>query len=83
MASPIFEAMNKPNQGKLDIIRQYNTFRQNPINFMLQNKGISILQEYQNDPKGAIQYLINSGQMTEEQLAYLKGMAQKMGMPLN
>lgn len=84
MASPIFEAMNN-NQPKdnFDVIRQFNTFRQDPFNFMLRNKGINIPKEYRNDPQGAVQYLLNSGQMTDEQLEYLKHVAYRMGIPLN
>lgn len=83
MASPIFEAMNS-NQPKdnFDVIRQFNTFRQDPFNFMLRNKGINIPKEYRNDPQGAVQYLLNSGQMTDEQLEYLKHVAYRMGIPL-
>lgn len=46
MPSPIFDAMNRqpaippspPNQGKLDLIKQYNSFRQDPFTFMLQQQ---------------------------------------------
>lgn len=88
MASPIYDAMQnnsipQPNQGKLDLIKQYNSFRQDPFTFMLQNRGINIPNEYRNDPKGAVNYLINNGQMTNEQLSFMKDLAQRMGVPLN
>lgn len=78
MPSPIFDAMNsRPPQ--LDIIQQYNSFRQDPFTFLLKTKGIDIPQQYRNDPQGAVTYLLNSGQMSQEQLAYIKSMAQRYG----
>lgn len=85
MANPIFDAMNnnQNNQSQLDIVRQFGAFRQDPFEFMLQRKGINIPKEYRNDPHGAVQYLLNSGQMTDEQLTYLKNVAWRMGIPIN
>ena len=87
MPSPIFNAMNNgqaPNQGgPFDLVRQYNNFRQDPFTFMLRTKGIDIPKEYANDPKGAVQYLLNNGQMTNQQLDYLKSMARQMNIPIN
>ena len=87
MGSPIYDAMrpNNPpqNKGKLDLIKQYNSFKQDPFTFMLRNRGIDIPTEYRNDPKGAVQYLLNNGQMTTEQLEYMKSLAAQMGVPLN
>ena len=86
MASPIFNAMNSQQQapnGQMDVVRQFNSFRQDPFAFMLQRKGIKIPQEYQNDPEGAVRYLLNNGQMTQDQLNFLKGIARKMNIPLN
>lgn len=87
MPSPIFDAMNRqippPNQSKLNLIKQYNDFTQDPFTFMLQQRGIDIPKEYRNNPKGAVEYLVNSGKMSNEQLNYMKELARSMGVQLN
>ena len=76
MANPLFnEQMNK------GFISQFNSFKQNPMQFLLQRK-INIPQQFANDPHGAVQYLLNNGQMSQEQLNSLTQQAQKMGIKL-
>lgn len=58
-----------------NIISQFQTFMQNPAQFLMSRK-LNIPQQYQNDPKGAVQYLLNSGAMTQDDLNRLQGMAQ-------
>lgn len=45
----------------------FNQFKQNPMGFLMARK-LNIPPEYQNDYKGAVQYLLNTGQMSQEQL---------------
>jgi hypothetical protein len=66
----------------MNIIQQYNQFKQDPFMFMLQNRGINVPQEYRNNPQGAVNYLLQSGQMTQDQLDYIKSMAQRMGLQI-
>lgn len=83
MANPLFNAMNNqpPNQGgPFDIIRQYNSFRQDPFTFMLKAKGIQIPKEYLNDPEGAVRYLMSSGNLTQSDLQTVKDVANRMGI---
>lgn len=83
MANPIYEATNeqhKNNANSKDIIRQFGSFKQDPFGFMMKRKGINIPIEYRNNPQEAVQYLINSGQMSPEQLEYIKSVAQRMGI---
>ena len=61
------------------IMKQFGQFRQNPMQFLLQ-KNINIPQEYMNDPHGAVQYLMNSGRMSQDQFNRLSQMAQQMGV---
>lgn len=84
MPSPIFDAMNVrgPQPRSMNLIQQYNNFRQDPFMFMLQNKGIQIPEEYRNNPQGAVNYLMQSGQMTPEQLEYIKSTARRMGLQI-
>lgn len=76
MANPLFsEQMNK------GMMSQFNSFMQNPMQFLMQRK-INIPQQFANDPHGAVQYMLNNGQMSQDQLNNLTQMAQKMGVKL-
>lgn len=77
--NPIFEATNNQNpKSPNDIVRQFGSFKQDPFGFMMKRKGINIPSEYRNDPQAAVQYLLNSGQMSQEQLTYIQNVAQNM-----
>ena len=76
MANPLFqEQMNNNMMG------QFNTFIQNPMQFLMQRK-INIPEQYSNDTHGAVQYLLNNGQMNQDSLNKMMSMAQKMGIKL-
>lgn len=47
-------------------LNEFQSFMSNPIQFMSQRK-LNIPQQYLNDPNGAIQYLMNSGRITQDQ----------------
>jgi len=47
-------------------LNEFQSFMSNPIQFMAQRK-LNIPQQYMNDPNGAIQYLMNSGKITQDQ----------------
>ena len=59
-------------------MNQFNNMRNNPIQF-LASKGLNIPQQYANDPKGAVQYLMNNGQMNQGTFNNLMQRAQMMG----
>lgn len=60
---------------------QFNMFMSNPFQFLLQRK-INIPQEYANDPQGAIQYLMNTGKMSQQTFENLRSRAAQMGVNL-
>ena len=62
--------------------KQFNTFIQNPFQFLLQRKRINIPQEYANNPQGAVQYLMNTGKMSQGMFEYLRNQASQMGINL-
>jgi len=77
MANPLFnEQMNN------SFMQKFNIFKQNPMQFLANSK-INVPQQFANDPHGAVQYMLNNGQMTQEQLNSLTQMAQKMGIKLS
>lgn len=79
MSNSLFNSL-KPQQSN-SIMEQFNTFQQNPIKFLL-NRNIQIPQDLQQDPKGAVQYLLNSGNMTQAQFNKLNSMASQLGIKL-
>ena len=48
------------------MLGQLQGFAANPMQFMMQSK-MNIPQEYMNDPNKAIQHLMNTGQISQEQ----------------
>ena len=62
-------------------IQQFNQmfgqFRHDPVAFMMSRK-LNIPSEFQNDYKGAVQYLLNTGQMSQEQLNQLLQQAEQI-----
>lgn len=49
---------------------------------MMRNRGIDIPMEYRNNPEAAVQYLMNSGQLTQEQLDFMISAARRMGVQI-
>lgn len=76
MANSLFNEMQTNN-----IMSQFNQFANNPIQFLTQRK-INIPQQYAQDPHGAVQYLLNNGQMSQQALNGMMQMASKMGIKL-
>ena len=62
-----------------DMMSQYAQFKKDPVQFLISRK-INIPQKYLNNPKGAVEYLMNSGQMTQNQLSQIEAMASKLGI---
>lgn len=60
---------------------QFNMFMRNPLQFLLSRK-INIPQEYANNPQGAVQYLMNTGKMSQTTFENLRNQASQMGVNL-
>lgn len=63
------------------MVNQFNSFMKNPFQFLLQRK-INIPNEYANNPQGAVQYLMNTGQMSQETFEGLRNRASQMGVKI-
>jgi hypothetical protein len=50
-----------------DMLNEFARFQQNPQQYLL-SKGLNIPADKLNNPQDAVQYLISSGQGTNEQL---------------
>lgn len=79
MSNPLFNLLGKKQANPF--MQQFSAFQKNPLQFLL-NKNINIPQDLQNDPKGAVQYLLNNGQMSQAQFNKLNDMASQMGIKL-
>lgn len=77
--NPLFNQLQgNPSGG---IMQQFNLFRQNPFQFLMQRR-LNIPQQYMNDPKGAVEYLMQNGQMSQQQFQQFSQMANQMGLKL-
>jgi len=74
MANPLYN-----EQAQNGFMSQFNSFMKNPMDYLVQRK-INIPQQFMNDPHGAVEYLLNNGQMSQEQLNSLMKRAQQMGI---
>ncbi|MBP5593909.1 MAG: hypothetical protein J6Y02_00910 [Pseudobutyrivibrio sp.] len=78
MSNPLYQQQMQ-NQNANNPMDQFQNFRSNPMQFLM-GRGLNIPQQYANDPKGAVQYLVNNGQMSQGTLNALMQRAQMMGM---
>lgn len=53
---------------------QYSQFQSNPMQFLAKS-GLNIPEQYASDPGGAIQYLMNSGKLTQQQFNWAQSLA--------
>lgn len=59
------------------MLGQFQGFMQNPMGFMLQNK-LQIPKEYMNNPNDAIQYLMNTGKISQDQYNWARNQAKQL-----
>ena len=69
--------MNNPFGNMQNMIGQFRGFMNNPMGYMMQHK-LNIPQQYMSDPQGAIQYLMNTGKLTQQQYDWAVNEAQKL-----
>lgn len=60
-----------------NMLGQFRGFMSNPVQFLVQNK-LNIPQQYINDPNRTIQYLMNTGQLSQQQYDWAVKEAQKI-----
>ena len=75
MASQLYQDTQKQNANPM---AQYNEFCSNPMQF-LASRGVNVPQQFVNNPKGAVQNMLNNGQMSQQQFNMLMQKAQQMG----
>ena len=65
---------NNPFQG---FMNGFQNFMQNPMQYMMQKK-INIPEQYMKNPTDAIQYLMDSGVINQNQYNQAKQMAEQL-----
>lgn len=76
MANKLYE--EQMNQGMMS---QFGNFMRNPLGFLMQRR-INVPSQYANDPAGAVQYLLSSGQMSQDTYQRLRSQAEQMGLKM-
>lgn len=61
---------------------QFNLFTKNPIDFLMKRR-INVPTEFQNNPKGLVQNMLNNGQISQEQLNNMMQIAKQAGINLD
>lgn len=74
MANSLFNSLQG---GQPNIQEQLRQLQANPVQFLMQRR-LNIPQELQNDPRGMIQHLLNTGQMRQEDFNRLQGVVNNM-----
>lgn len=69
--------MMDPFGSLKNMMGQFQGFMRNPVQFFAQNK-LNITQEMLNNPNDAIQHLMNSGQLTQQQYNWALNTAKKI-----
>lgn len=69
--------MQDPFGSMQGMLGQFRGFMANPMQFMIQRK-LNIPQQYMNDPNQTIQYLMNTGQLSQQQYDWAVKEAQKI-----
>lgn len=61
------------NNAQNDMLAEFANFQKNPQQYLL-SKGLNVPQNMLNSPQQAVEYIISSGQGTNEQLNHFKAM---------
>ena len=69
--------MMDPFGNMQNMLGQFQGFMSNPMAYMMQCK-LNIPQEYMNDPNKAIQHLMNTGKVSQQQYDWAMREAQKI-----
>lgn len=73
----LFQEMGQQNS----IFGRFKQFMQNPMQCLMQSR-MNIPPQYQNDPKAAFDYLVQTGQIDQDNINKVMSIAQQMGIKL-
>lgn len=78
MANPLFNALGGAASGGINPAAMLAQFRQNPLS-MIRRAGLNV-PENLSDPNEIVQYLMNSGQISQAQYDQARQMARQFGV---
>lgn len=76
MPNNLFNSLNQTNQNgspMANLFTQMNALRSNPVQFLAHRK-LNLPPNFQGGPQQIVQYLLNTGQMSQEQFNRLQSM---------
>lgn len=76
MASKLFQETQNNN-----LMNRISEIKDNPKQFLLKYR-LNVPEEYQNSPQDIVNYLVQSGQVSQEQINQVMQIATKMGIKL-
>lgn len=77
MANPFFNALGGGTMGNMNPMQMLTQLKANPLG-MLRQAGFNVPDNISN-PQAIIQHLMNSGQISQQQLTNAQMMAQNFG----
>lgn len=78
MSNPFFSALGGPSIGGMNILTMLPQLKQNPLG-MLRQAGFNVPGNI-NNPQAIIQHLMNSGQISQQQMNQAQQLAQQFGL---
>ena len=78
MANPLFQALGGAMGGNMNPMQMLSQLKSNPCG-MLKKAGFNVPENI-TDPQAIIQHLMNSGQVSQQQLTQAQQAAQNFGI---
>lgn len=75
MANNLFNTLNRGGQS--NFIQMLQQLKSNPIQFLAQRK-FNLPQNFQGGPQDIIQHLVNTGQVSQQQIANIQNQLTQM-----
>ena len=75
MANNLFNMLNRSNQP--NFMQMLQQLKSNPVQFLAQRK-FNLPQNFQGGPQDIIQHLVNTGQVSQQQIAQIQNQITNM-----
>lgn len=75
MANNLFNMLNRSNQP--NFMQMLQQLKSNPVQFLAQRK-FNLPQNFQGGPQDIIQHLVNTGQVSQQQIANIQNQLTNM-----
>lgn len=75
MANNLFNTLNRGGQS--NFMQMLQQLKSNPVQFLAQRK-FNLPQDFQGGPQDIIQHLVNTGQVSQQQIANIQNQLTQM-----